>query len=242
MPAGNASTRRTSAPTVVRDSTDARLPFSPRVLTRGERSRRLTHVFYSPRNHRSVTVTDVVNAAAAMWFEFDPSLVAYVERPRRLQFSPRQQIDIAFWTRSRSGEERFYLTIPDAGVIGSTSGLVSIRDPAVVADVACRHEIQLHTLSEAYLRSQSTWLRTCHELLLHVWEYQRQPVRSVIRAHIEAFMDKGPRVSLSTLLRTLDYSETAIKAVVAAMVHEGSVQMVEYTPGMIDAVLEANNA
>lgn len=242
MTAGTASTYRTVPVIAPRHTVHTALPFQPRALTRGERSRRVTHVFFSVRNQRMVTVTDTINAAAALEFEFDASLSNYVERPRRLQFSPRQQIDVAFWTKSHAGEERFYLTIPDAGIIGSTSGNVAIRDPSVLAEVAKRHEITLHTLSEAYLRSRSAWLKTCNDLLLHVWEYERQPARSIIRHHIEGRLLQAPRVSLSTLIRTLEFTPTAIKAVVAAMVHDGSIQLVDYTSGMIDAVLEVGCA
>ena len=242
MTAGTASTHSTTAPNDPSQTGDTTLPYQPRPLTRGERNRRLTHVFYSVRNHRIVTVTEAINAAAAMMFEFDPSLEVYVERPRRLQLSPRQQIDIAFWTRTREGQERFYVTVPEAGTIGSTSGTVSVRDPSVLAEVAQRHEMTLHILTEAQLRSQSAWLKTCNELMLHLWEYTRQPARSVIRHHIEGRLAQASRISLSGLVPTLDYTHTAIKAVVAAMIHDGSLRLVEYTPGMIDAVLEVGGA
>lgn len=177
-----------------------------------------------------------------MKFEFQATLAAYVERPRRLQLTPRQQIDVAFWTRAKTGEERFVITVPDSGNIGSTSGMVSIRDPDLLADVAERHEIVLHTLTEATLRSEMAWLKVCNELLLHVWEYSRQPARAVIRHQIEGYLLQVPRVSLSALLRSLAFTETAIKSVVAAMVHEGGIRLVDYTPGLIDAVLEVGNA
>lgn len=34
--------------------------------------------------------------------------MAYVERPRRMALSPKQDIDMSFWTRNRAGEERYY--------------------------------------------------------------------------------------------------------------------------------------
>ncbi len=242
MTSGTASTSGVKTIPNAMHSINNELPFQPRRLNRGERSRHLTHVFFSPRNNRVVTVADTINAAAAMKFEFQATLAAYVERPRRLQLTPRQQIDVAFWTRAKTGEERFVITVPDSGNIGSTSGMVSMRDPDLLADVAERHEIVLHTLTEATLRSEMAWLKVCNELLLHVWEYSRQPARTVIRHQIEGYLLQVPRVSLSALLRNLAFTETAVKSVVAAMVHEGGIRLVDYTPGLIDAVLEVGNA
>ena len=103
MTAGTAATRVETD--VSLHAGDATLPFKPRPLTRSERNRREIFVFHSPRNRRVVTVVQILHLASALRFEFDPSLLAYVERPRRIALSPRQEIDISFWTRDRAGEE-----------------------------------------------------------------------------------------------------------------------------------------
>lgn len=242
MTAGSAATWQAQPSADSSHSTDTTLTFQPRRLTRGERSRGLTHVYWSPRNRRIVTIADAVSAALAMQLEFDPTLTCYVERPRRLELTPRQEIDISFWSLSKRGEERFWLALPDAGAPGHGAGHFAVRDPQLLEAAASRAGITLHTVSESQLRSQLAGLKAFNELLQHVWEYARQPVRSVIRRHIEDRLRNSPRVSLSSLVRGLDFSEGAIKSVVAAMVHDGSARLVDYTPGLVDAVLEAPDA
>lgn len=242
MTAGSAATWQAPTSAEPIHATDTSLPFQPRRLSRGERSRGLTHVYWSPRNRRIVTIGDAVNAALAMQLEFDATLTCYVERPRRLELTARQHIDLSFWTRSKKGEERFWLAMPDAGAPGHGTGHFAVRDPQLLQAAAARAEITVHTVSEAQLRSQMAGLKAFNELLLHVWEYARQPVRSVIRHHIEDRLRNSPRVSLSSLTRSLDFSEGAVKSVVAAMVHDGSARLVDYTPGLLDAVLEAPDA
>lgn len=242
MTAGSAATFQAQPNAEPSHSTDPSLTFQPRRLSRGERSRGLTHVYWSPRNRRIVTLSDSVSAALAMQLEFDYTLACYVERPRQLELTPRQSIDISFWTRSKNGEERFWLAVPDGGAPGTGTGHFAVRDPQLLAAAATRAGISLHIVSESQLRSQMAGLKAFNELLLHVWEYARQPVRSVIRRHIEDRLRNSPRVSLSSLVRGLDFTEGAIKSVVAAMVHDGSARLADYSPGLVDAVLEAPNA
>src|SRR5690606_10561691 len=158
MTAGTSATADVSS--VASHATDPNLPCTPRKLTRGERNRREVFVFFSPRNQRVVTIADAVNAAMALKFEFDPNIQKYVERPRRIQFTTKQQIDVSFWTRNASGEERFYLVVPEAGTVGSTSGTVSIRDRSELDDAAERNGIRLHYVTELELLSARTWLAT----------------------------------------------------------------------------------
>ncbi len=221
---------------------DPNLPYEPRKLSRGERSRREVFVFFSPRNQRVVTVADVVNAAVSLKFEFDASIQYYIERPRRLQLTPKQQIDVSFWTRSTSGEERFYLVIPEAGTIGSTAGNVSIRDRTQLDAAATRNSIQLHYLTEAELLSARTMLATAFELLPLVWDYGRLPTRSLIRNHIRARLVNTERVSLLHLIKTLDFTSASVRAVVAGMIHAGELRLVDYFPGATDAVVEVVRA
>lgn len=242
MTAGSAATSQAQPSAETSHATDPTLTFQPRRLTRGERSRGLTHVYWSPRNRRIVTIADAVSAALAMQLEFDYTLACYVERPRQLELTPRQNIDISFWSRSRTGEERFWLALPDGGAPGNGSGHFAVRDPHLLEAAASRAGITLQVVSESQLRSQMASLKAFNELLLHVWEYARQPVRSVIRRHIEDRLRNSPRVSLSSLVRGLDFTEGAIKSVVAAMVHDGGARLADYTPGLVDAVLEAPDA
>lgn len=240
MTAGIASTSPTSA---VLHRTDTSLPYQPRPLTRGERSRREVFVFYSPKNQRITTIADAVQAALAIRFEFDPTLSNYVERPRRIQYTPKQQLDISFWTKcKKTGEERFHLLIPESGTVGSTSGTVSIRDKEKLDEAAARNGVILHYPTERELLAARTWLATGFELLPWVWWYGHLVTRSIIRNQIRAQLEQVERVTLCSLIRTLNHPPSHVRAVVAGMIHDGALVLVDYVPGAVDAVLEAPHA
>ncbi len=240
MTAGSAATRvEADAET---HSINASLPYKPRLLTRSERNRREIHVFYSPRNNRVVTVAEILHLAIALQFEFNPDLVAYLERPRRMALSPRQDIDISFWTRSRTGEERYYLAIPNAGTIGSSSGTVSIRDRDKLDEAAARHDLQLNYITERDMISAIADCAVAFELLPHVWAYRRLLSRSLIRAEIKALLLNNPRTTLAQLLHLLPFPPDSIRAVVAAMVHDGSLRLVDYIAGNAVVTLEVGHA
>ncbi len=240
MTAGTTATADASS--VASHAIDPKLPYTPRKLTRGERNRREVLVFFSPRNQRIVTIADAVNSAVALKFEFDPNIKRYIERPRRIQLTAKQQIDVSFWTRDASGEERFYLVVPETGTVGSTTGTVSIRDRGELDEAAQRNGIRLHYVTEAELLSARTWLATGFELLPLVWDYGRLATRSLIRNQIRARLANIERVSLSNLIKTLDFTPASVRAVVAGMIHHGELRLVDYLPGAVDAVLEVAHA
>ncbi len=237
-----AGTKATQATPIQAHATTAHLPYTPRVLSRGERSRRELFVYFSSRNQRIVTIADMVNVAMGLRLEFDPTLSQYVERPRRLQLSDKQDIDITFWTRSTSGEERFVLVIPEGGTVGSTSGTVAIRDRSVLDAAAHRQGLTLHYVSQEELLAHRSWLATAFELLPLVWLHERLLNRSMIRARIEGLMRNVARTNLSGLIQALDYEPIHVRAVVAGMVHQGALRLVDYQPGALDAVLEVPHA
>ncbi len=240
MTAGTSATADASS--VASHATNSNLPYTPRKLTRGERNRREVFVFFSPRNQRVVTIADAINAAVALKLEFDPNIQKYIERPRRIQFTAKQQIDVSFWTRNTSGEERFYLAVPNAGTVGSTTGTVSIRDRSELDDAAQRNGIRLNYISEPELLSARTWLATGFELLPLVWDYGRLATRSLIRNQIRACLANTERVSLANLITTLDFTPASVRVVVAGMIHQGELRLLDYLPGAADAVLEVARA
>lgn len=236
MTAGSSSTPDSSS--VASHATDPNLPYQARKLSRSERNRREVFVFFSPKNQRIATIADALNAAVGLKFEFDPSIQKYVERPRRIQFTPKQQIDLTFWTRDVRGEERFYLVVPESGTIGSTTGIVSIRDREELNAAADRNGVRLHYLSEHELLSARTWFATGFELLPLVWQFGRLPSRTLIRSQVLARLANAERISLSGLIRTLEFTPASIRAVVAGMIHKGDLRLVDYVPGASDAILE----
>lgn len=217
---------------------DHNLPYTPRKLTRGERNRREVFVFYSPRNRRVVTIADAVNAAVALKLEFDPRIQKYTERPRRIQLTPKQQIDISFWARVGSGEEHFYLVVPEAGTVRSTTGTARIQDRGELDEAARRNGVRLDYITESELLSARNWLATGFELLPLVWDYERLASRSLIRNQILARLRNTERVSVMNLIKTLDFTPAGVRAVVAGMIHQGELRLVDYVTGAPDAIVE----
>jgi hypothetical protein len=233
-----AGTSATTSGGSVLHRTDPALPYAARRLTRGERNSNEVFIFYSPKNRRIATISGAIHAALAIQLEFDPSITAYVERPRRIQYSPKQQIDISFWTRSKNGEERFQLLVPECGTMSSTSGIVSIRDRSRLDACAAANGVVLHYPTERDLMAARSWLATGFELLPWVWWYGRLLTRSLIKNRIRGHLSQVEKVSLSALISALDFPPPHVRAVVAAMVHEGSLQLVDYVPGAQDAILK----
>lgn len=240
MTAGTAATRTEADADI--HATNASLPFKPRLLTRSERNRREIFVFHSPRNNRVVTLAEMLHLAIALQFEFTPTLAAYVERPRRIALSPRQNIDISFWTLSHTGEEHYYLAIPNAGTMGSTSGTVSIRDREKLDEAAARHDLQLSYITEREMIAAIANCAMAFELLPHVWAYSRLVSRSLIRTQINAHLLNNPRTTLAQLLQLLQFPSDSIRAVVAAMVHDGTLSLVDYVAGNSTVTLEVRRA
>lgn len=241
MTAGTASSARVDDAAQAH-ATDTSLPFQPRRLTRSERSRRELFVYDSPRNDRIVSVTTILNLAIALRFEFDWSIVAYVERPRRIALSGKQEIDISYWTRNRAGDEHYHLAIPNAGTMGSTSGTVSIRDRDALDEAAARHDLQLSYVTEREVISDLGTCAIAFELLPHVWAYRRLISRSIIRDRILRHLANSHCTTLDHLFSLIEHPRDSIRAVVAAMVHDGTLILINYAAGDTSVTLEVRRA
>lgn len=238
MSAGAAATVADSA--ITSHHIDPTLPHQPRPLTRSERTRRETLVYHSPRNNRIVTLADAVTITLGLKLEFDSTLAVFVERPRRIALSPKQQIDLSFWTRSHSGEERYYLAIPSAGTVGSTSGAAAIRGGEALQEAAQRHGIEIHFVTEKELVSASAMLGAYWQLLPHVQHHRRLSNRVFVQAGIRALLALVPRTTLKQLVQQLGdrYPSDQVQAVVAAMIHDGSLRILEPAGFSQDSILE----
>ena len=60
-----AGTKATQTNPINAHAVNATLPYAPRTLNRGERSRREVFVFFSPRNQRITTIADMVISSTA---------------------------------------------------------------------------------------------------------------------------------------------------------------------------------
>lgn len=242
MSAGTAAT--TADAPIARHTVDERLPFRPRTLSMGERTRREALTYFSPRNRRIVTLTDAGPIALGLRLEFDPSLVAYVERPRRLALTDKQQIDVSFWTRDHAGNERFVLFVPTCGTLPSTAGLAAVRDRDVLNAAARRHGFELTYVTERELLSTSAERGAYWQLLPHVQHHCRLIVRSLVESAVEAAFVLTPKSTLRGISKQLAdrFTSDQVAAVIAAMVHRGRLRILVHAGFNEDTVMEVVNA
>lgn len=242
MSAGAAATVNTGP--LTRHHLDESLPYRPRLLSAGERTRRETLTFYSPRNNRIVTLTDAGPIALGLKLEFEPTLVAFVERPRRIAMSEKQHIDLTFWTRDCKGKEQFLLFIPSGGTIASTRGLAAVRDRETIDAAARKHGVEITYVAERDLLSASAERGAYWQLLPHVQHHRRLLVRSLVESSIEALLAVTPSLTLRGASKQLAERFTAdqVAAVLAAMVHRGRLRIVAPVGFNEDSVLEVAHA
>lgn len=242
MSAGAAAT--TTDTPIARHTIDETLPFRPRAISMGERTRRETLTYFSPRNRRIVTLTDAGPIALGLRLEFDPSLVAFVERPRRLALTEKQQIDVSFWTRDHAGNERFLLFIPTCGTLSSTTGLAAVRDRSVLDAAARRHGFELTYVTERELISASAERSAYWQLLPHVQHHRRLLVRSLVEPAVEVALTITPRATLRGISKQLAdrFTVDQVAAVMAAMIHRGRLRISTHAGFNEDTVLEVADA
>lgn len=215
------------------------LPYHPRTLTLGEATSREIFLFHSPKNQRTVKVAEYLHLALALKLEFDPTIDCYVERPRKMFVSPKFAIDVAFWTRSKQGHERFLVGVPNVGTPGHHREGAALRDRERIEAAAQRHEINLAYITEQELLNESVALRTYFELLPHVQYTRRVPSRVTISQGIKAYFSVTPRVSLRALVAYFSqFSQDQVIAVAASLVHNGTLRFDLTRRLSLDTVLE----
>lgn len=86
------------------------LPFSPRKLNKKELTTLDIYSYISPKAGRLVRVVGPIRLGYALLLEFDPAVVAYVERPRLIQ-STQGLYEVDYWFTKRSGQESMVLLV-----------------------------------------------------------------------------------------------------------------------------------
>jgi hypothetical protein len=197
------------------------LPDAPRPRSRAQRNR---FTYYSPRNHRAVTVPDLLHLAIALTFELDATLVAYRERPGYLSLSALRQVAMAFWTRDHFGVERHYVFLPRPGNHGSSAGAMRPGDREALDAVAARDGLCLHYLLPEDNAPLAHWI-TVLELLAYLPAYATLVSRFAIREHLQAQLRASPRTTLAQRIERIPFPADSVRAVVAGMVHDGSARI-----------------
>lgn len=217
---------------------DPLLTYSPRPLTRGQRSRREVFVYQSPRNHRVVTIADAACFAYALLLEFDPSVQAYVERPRTLQLTVNSRIDVSFWSISADGQQRFHLLVPHDRTSHGSRGTVPLPADEELEEIALRNGVRVVYVSEAEVMSSLQDVATAYELLPLVWDSERVTARAVIAEQIGHLLSHASLLSLSAIVAASTHPHRQVLATAAWMIHQGMIRLVNHIPGAAEAVLE----
>lgn len=217
---------------------DPCLTYTPRPLSRGQRSRLEVFVYQSPRNRRVVTVADRANFAMALLLEFDSSIQVYVERPRQIQLTPKTRIDLSFWSRTEDGDDRFHLLIPTARTARSSSGAVVLPGREELLEVGSRNGVHLTCLAEAELMSRLSQVAAAYELLPLVWASERIASRATIAQQVTTFLEIAERRSLADMASVLPFPQSRTRATVAWLIHQGVIRLIDHSPGASDCVLE----
>lgn len=201
-------------------------PFTQRELTLKERKRLDVYAFISPKNSfRLIRVVDPIQAATALRFELDPLVRAYVERPRRLALTEHRVIDITFWTRSITGEERFWLVVP-APATETVAGRRASRDQGLLSEATVRHGLQLNFIFEAELCADRIRIDACFRLLPYVQAASCVRDRLTIERKTLAILRAQPKQSFRRLEQQLqEHARADVRAVIAGLVHAGKVEI-----------------
>jgi hypothetical protein len=220
-------------------SFDPNLPYQPRLLTPNERSKADLYVFYSPRNLRVASITEALNFALGLQFEFNPQIAAYVERPCRLILSARRHIDLSFWTRRQSGEERFHLTIPSLATVGTAGGDMAAKERDLLHQAAERQGLKVNHVFEHELVREGEQISTYFRLLAYVQSARRIAGRATLRDEIYAYLSNIERATFRQLHHILhQHDPRHVTTIVAAMIHKGEIRLSEISHLSPDSFLQ----
>ncbi|WP_223574670.1 hypothetical protein [Xanthomonas citri] len=194
--------------------------FSGRELSLRELKRQDIFFYYSPKLGRRVTVVEPSRLALALELEFDPTVLAYVPRPRSLD-TQAGGIELCFWSCTKAGFEQFYsITSGATGGSKLEQRRTSLLLAATTAKIALRLEPQAQYLHRA--TANANRLR----LLPYVQIAQQLAQRESITARILDVFRFQPRQSFHQLERAVDeFDSRDVRATACALVHVGQLKL-----------------
>lgn len=208
--------------------TDTPCPFSARTLTTSERRRGDLYLFQSPKLRRRVEVLSCLASALALKFEFDPSVVNYVERPRTLTVRDGSRIELAFWTAESRGREQFWLMVPASETLHAGSPRRQHRESQALFEAANAAHLSLEFIFEDQLRKESGLLGTWYRMLPYVQSAAVLPNRIALSEQIRAMFEDLARATLKQIEDTLSgFHPADVRAVTFALVHQGKLSLVK---------------
>ncbi len=200
------------------------LPYMPRQLTVSELKKLDIYLYESPKLRRRVTLVGPIALALGLQFEFDPDVLAYIERPRMLSVDGTD-IDLSFWSRTRKGIEQFSLiTLSPEGSTAELLARNRRRDALVTA--AQRAHLSLQFVPLAQFIQAKTISPNRLRLLPFVQTASDVPQADVLGERILALFSTQARMGFAQIERSLsDFDARDTRAVACQLVHRGQLQV-----------------
>ncbi|QDI03424.1 hypothetical protein E4A48_06715 [Xanthomonas cerealis pv. cerealis] len=194
--------------------------FLGRELSLRELKRQDIYFYDSPKLGRRITVVEPSRLALALELEFDPTVVAYVPRPRILD-TQAGGIELCFWSCTNAGFEQFHsITFGATGSRKTEQRRAALLLAAATAQIALRLEPQAQYLHRA--TANANRLR----LLPYVQTAQHLAQRETVSARILDVFRYQPRQSFHQLELTMEgFDPCDVRATACALVHAGHLKL-----------------
>lgn len=195
------------------------LPYSPRALTRAEKKRKDVYAFLSPKLDREVWVLGALGFAAALTFEFDPTVVSYCERPRTLRVD-RRTVEMAYWTRHANDEEHLWVLVPTKESDAAAGGRRRFRHEEQLLRVAQTLQISVRFLYEQDFIKQRTAIGIWLALLPYVQTARVLENRAAVEARVREYFQFATAATFERLEKSLTgYHPHDVRAIACAGIH-----------------------
>lgn len=213
--------RPVSAPFAAK-ARSSNLPFSARPLTPRERRRDDLYLYLSPKLGREVSLLHQGRLAMALELEFEPDVVAWVERPRLLSVG-QSDIELCFWFRRKTGREGFQLFVDAKNSrTDPRSRIKTHRHARDLIDAANRAGISLEFVLEAHLLERTNRIRIWYRLLPFVQTATTLPhLASLERVTREAFSMQQKMSFLQLEQALKPHAGPDVRAVACHLIHSG---------------------
>ncbi|MCD9127676.1 hypothetical protein [Luteimonas fraxinea] len=202
------------------------LPFRPRLLSLRERKSKDTYSFLSPKLDRIVEVVEPSRAQMAIEFEFDPAVLDFAERPRRLSVGQRD-VELDFFTLERNGRERFWLFVPNAECYEPGSPRRVHRESTALVDAANNAHLALEFTFEADLIKRRSRFNQSLHLLPYAQDAMFLENRESLKEQLRTGLQALQRASIDQLWTLLaGFHRADVTAAIANLVHGGELIIV----------------